>query len=138
MSQMSAATVMEVIARLPDCNGHAADAVSAHTQVKMVDAPRLLRIPKSECPDMWIRLPQQEWPKSWSIIEDPVVLLERNVYGHLLDYCVKDNLRKFYCNFDRFGNVYLLTEYEDYSYWVTCMTSTWLESSRLWLPGGRK
>ena len=50
----------------------------------MKDAPRLLRIPKSECPDIWIRLPRREWPKSWSDIEDPVVPLERNLYGHLL------------------------------------------------------
>ena len=36
---------MDVIARLLDCAGHAADAVPAHTQVKMEDAPRLLQIP---------------------------------------------------------------------------------------------
>ena len=34
-SQMTAAKVMDVIARLPDCDGQAADAVSAHTQVKL-------------------------------------------------------------------------------------------------------
>ena len=33
---------------------------------------------------MWIRLPKHEWPKSWEYIEDPVVLLERNLYGHPL------------------------------------------------------
>ena len=38
---------MDVIARLPDCDGQAADAVSAYTQVKLEDAPRLLKIPKS-------------------------------------------------------------------------------------------
>ena len=48
-SRMTAAKVMDVIARLPDCVGQAADAVSAYTQVKMKEAPRLLRIPKSEC-----------------------------------------------------------------------------------------
>ena len=37
---------MDVIARVPDCAGQAADAVSAYIQVKMEDAPRLLRIPK--------------------------------------------------------------------------------------------
>ena len=26
---------------------------------------------KSECPDIWIRLPRHEWPKSWSRMEDP-------------------------------------------------------------------
>ena len=47
---------MDVIARIPGCDGQAADAVSAHTQVKLEGAPRLLTIPKSECPDVWIRL----------------------------------------------------------------------------------
>ena len=83
-SQMMAAKVMCVIARLPDCDGQAADAVSAYTQVQMEDAPRLLRIPKSECPDIWIRLSRHQWPKPWTNIEDPVVPLERNLYGHSL------------------------------------------------------
>ena len=71
---------MDVIARLPDCDGQAADAVSAYNQVKMEDAPRLLKIPKSECPDVWVRLLRHKWPKSWS----SMVLLERNLYGHPL------------------------------------------------------
>ena len=48
----------------------------------MEDAPTLLKIPKSECPDIWIRLPRHKWPNSWSSMEDPVVPLERNLYGH--------------------------------------------------------
>ena len=48
----------------------------------MEDAPKLLKIPKSECPDIWIRLPRHKWPESWSSIEDPVVALDRNLYGH--------------------------------------------------------
>ena len=48
----------------------------------MEDAPKLLKIPKSECPDIWIRLPRHKWPKSRSSLEDPVVHLERNLYGH--------------------------------------------------------
>ena len=84
-SQMTAAKVMDIISRLPGCAGQAADAVSAYTQVKMEDAPKLLKIPKSECPDFWIRLPRHKWPMSWSSMEDPVVVpLERNLYGHLL------------------------------------------------------
>ena len=70
-SAMTAATVMNIISRLPGCAGQAA-------------APKLLKIPKSECPDIWIRLPRHKWPKSWSSMEDLVVLLERNLYGHLL------------------------------------------------------
>ena len=41
-SQMTAAKVMDVIAQLPDCDGQAADATSAYTQVKMEDAQKLL------------------------------------------------------------------------------------------------
>ena len=37
-SQMTAAKVMDIISRLPGCDGQAADAVSAYTQVKMEDA----------------------------------------------------------------------------------------------------
>ena len=55
-SQMTAAKVMDVIARLPDCAGQAADAMSAKTKVKLEDAPKLVKIPKSECPYIWIRL----------------------------------------------------------------------------------
>ena len=81
---MTAAKFMDIISRLPGCDGQAADAVSAYTQVKMEDAHKLLKIPKSECPNIWIRLPRHKWPKSWSSMEDPVVPLERNLYGHLL------------------------------------------------------
>ena len=45
---------------------------------------KLEHAPKSECPDIWIRLPRHIWPKSWSSMEDPVVPLERNMYGHPL------------------------------------------------------
>ena len=42
-SQMTAAKVIDTISRPPACAGHAADAVSAHTQVKMEDAPTFFR-----------------------------------------------------------------------------------------------
>ena len=48
---MTAAHVMDIISRLPGCDGQAADAVSAYTQVKKEDAPKNNEIPKSECPD---------------------------------------------------------------------------------------
>ena len=83
-SQMTAAKVRDIKTKLPGCSGQAADAVSAYTQVRMEDAHKLLKIPKSECPDIWIRLPRHKWPKSWSSIEDPVVPLERNLCGHPL------------------------------------------------------
>ena len=95
-SQMTAAKVMDIISRLP-CAGQAADAVSAFTKVKMEDAPKLLKIPKSECPDIWIRLPRHKWPKSWSSMKHPVVPLQRNLYGHpLAGLLWESNLRKSY------------------------------------------
>ena len=75
-SQTTAAKVINVIARLPGCAGQAAEAISAYTHVKMKDDPSLLKIPKSECPDIWIRLPKHKLPESWFSMEDPVVLLE--------------------------------------------------------------
>ena len=69
-----------VSAMLQDCAGKAADAVQAYIQV-MEDAPKSLKIPKSECPHTWIRLPRHKWPKSWTNIEDPVVPLERNLWS---------------------------------------------------------
>ena len=83
-SQMTAAKVMDIFSRLPGCAGQATDAVSAYTHVRMEDAPTLLKIQKSDCPDIWIRLPKRKWPNLWSSMEDPVVPLERNLYGHPL------------------------------------------------------
>ena len=83
-SQMTAAKVMDIISRLPGCSGQAADAVSAYTQVKKENASSSLKFPKSECPDIWIRLTKHKWPISWSCMEDPVVPLERNLHGHPL------------------------------------------------------
>ena len=42
-SQMTAAKIMDIISRLPGCDGQAADAVSAYTQVKMEDAHKLFK-----------------------------------------------------------------------------------------------
>ena len=41
-SQMTAAKIMDIISRLPGCDGQAADAVSAYTQVKMEDAHKFI------------------------------------------------------------------------------------------------
>ena len=85
-SQFMAAKVLDVIARPPGCERQAADAVSAYTQVKIKwrTLQSCSKIPKSESPRVWIRLPRHQWPKSWSDIEDPVVPLERNLCGHPL------------------------------------------------------
>ena len=127
-SQMTAAKIMEIISRLPGCDGQAADAVSAYTQVKMEDAHKLLKNPKSECPDIWIRLPRHKKPKSWSRMADPVVPLERNLYGHPLAGLLWERQyekillshmdgRKF-----QIGNVSSFIVKKDYSYLCMWMT----------------
>ena len=128
-SQMTAAKVMD-ISRLPGCSGQAPDAVSVETQVKIEDAPKLLKIPKSECPDISIRLPKHKWPKSWSSIEDPVVPLERNLFSHPFGRTVvKKQFEKVPLEhgWEKFEtvNVYLSTEQEDYSYMCIWTISKW-------------
>ena len=81
-SQMTVAKIMDIISRFPGCDGQAADAVSAKTKSKWKMLTKLSKIPKSECPDIWIHLPRHKLPKSWSSMEDPVVPFERNLYGH--------------------------------------------------------
>ena len=76
---MTVAKNMDIISRLPGCDGQAADAVSAYYPGKWKMLTNCSKNPKSECPDMWIRL-----PKSWCSMEDPVVPLERYRYGHPL------------------------------------------------------
>ena len=96
-SQMTAAKIMDIISRLPGCNGQAADAVSAHTQVKMEDAHKLLKIPKSECPDIWIRLPKHKWPNCGRVWKIQSFLL-KGICTVILwqDYYGKSKLRKSY------------------------------------------
>ena len=57
-------------------------AVSAYAQVKWKIIPNYWKIPNRSVQNIWIRPARHKWPKSWSSIEDPVVPLERNLYGH--------------------------------------------------------
>ena len=120
--------------------GQAADAVSAYTPVQMEDAPRLLRKPKSECPDTWIRLPRDEWPRSWT---NMVVPLERNVYGHLLSGLLweravwRSSVQTWMGWSTELGNVFSFIENKDTSCQKMWMTSKYLERSRIRLPRGR-
>ena len=139
-SQMTAAKIMDIISRLPGCDGQAADAVSAYTHVKMEDAHKLLKIPKSECPDIWIRLPRHKWPKSWSSMEDPVVPLERNLYGHPLAGLLWE--RQFEKVLLKHGwekipnlNVSLFIVKKDYSYlcmWMTKLAGKKQNNHPMW------
>ena len=65
------------MARMPGCDGEDSDATGAYTQCDLGD----------DCPTTWITLPKNRWPKEWFDIytdekDPPVVILQRNVYGH--------------------------------------------------------
>ena len=67
--------------------------------VKMEDAPILLKIHKSECPDIWIRLPRHKWPKSCPVWKTQSFLLSEICTVILWqDHYEKGNLRKSYWN----------------------------------------
>ena len=127
-SQMTAAKIMDIISRLPGCDGQAADAVSAYTQEKMEDAHKLLKIPKSECPDIWIRLPRHKWPKSECPVWKTQSFLSSEICTVILrqDYYGKGNLRKSYSNMAgrkfQIGNVSFYIVKKDYSYLCMWMT----------------
>ena len=85
----------------PDCVGQAAEAVSDHTQVKLEDAPRLLNIPKSECPDVWIRLPGHKWHKNLGKhLRSCGTSRTKIVRSRLQASCGRDSSWKFYWNLD--------------------------------------
>ena len=134
--QMTAAKVMDVTARLPDCDGQAADATSAYTQVKLEDAQKRLKNPNSECPDVWIRLPKHKWPKSWAYIEDHVLLLERNLHGHppaglLWERQFEKALIELGWEKVPHWECLFVDRNNNYSYRSTWMTSKWPERSRI-------
>ena len=94
--------VMDVIARLPDCAGQAANAVSAYTQVKLEDASRLLKIPKSELTRYMDTSSHDtsgpnlgQTSKTQWFLSNEMCTITR-----LLASCGKDNLRRFYWNLD--------------------------------------
>ena len=103
----------------------------------MEDAPLLLKIPNSECPDIWIRLPQHKRPKSWSSMEDPVVPLERNLYGHplaglLWEIKFEKVLVEHGCeNVPNWECFFVNREREDYSCLCTWTISKWQEKRNL-------
>ena len=55
--QMAAAKFLDTISKNRGMAGGASDAVSASTQVKMIDAPRSLQLPEEARPEIWIRIP---------------------------------------------------------------------------------
>ena len=61
----------DTISQIFGMTGEARDAVSAYTQVNMVDASKLLQVPEAHCPEIWIRIPPCQRTKNltkWTIL----------------------------------------------------------------------
>ena len=141
-SQMTAAQLMDVIARLVDCARQAADALSAHTQVKTEDTPRLLKI-LGRTVQIWAYVFHdtsgqhlgQTWKIQWFLLNEICTDI------HLRASCGKDNSKKFCWGVGwkkyRIDNAHSFIENKDCSCRCTWMTSKWLEESRTWLQCGR-
>ena len=76
---MTAAKVLDVISILPGCSGQASNAVRAYTQVETKDALQLLHIS-----DEIVQRFGSDYRQNWDSNDDPVVPLERHLYGHPL------------------------------------------------------
>ena len=116
--------VMDIIPRFPGCSGQAADAVSAYTQDKIEDAPTLLKIPKSESPDIWVRLPKDQ-RKTQSRKE-----FVRSRSGRTIMGIRESSMGTRLGNSFKTGNVYLSTEQEDYSSQCMWRISKWQEKQK--------
>ena len=95
-SEMTAAKVMDIISRLPDCDGQAADAVSACIQVKMEGAHKLLKIPKYRSVQTFgFVYRDTNGPNHGPVWKTQLFLLS-GICTVILwqDYCGNDNLRK--------------------------------------------
>ena len=140
--QMTAAKIMDITSKLPGCAGQAADAVSAYTQVKMKDAPTLLKIPKSECPDIWIRLPKHKWPKSWSSWKTKLFLLSEICTVILLAGLIwemqfeKIQLKHGWEKVSNWERLFVHCE-KGYSYLCMWMTSNLLERNKTLIRCGK-
>ena len=98
----------------------------------MDDAPIVIENSKVRMSRFWDTSTKHKWPKVWSSMEDPVVPLDRNLYGHPLaellwerqfeNVLLEHGWEKFST-----GNVYLVIENKDCSYRYTWMITKKME-----------
>ena len=96
-SQMTAAKIMDILSRLPGCDGQAADAVSACTQVKMEDAHKLKKIPNRSAQTFGFVYHDTSGQNHCPVWKTQLFLL-KGIYTVILwqDCYRKGNLRKSY------------------------------------------
>ena len=107
--------------KLPGMAGETSDAISAYTRIKVTEAPRSLGMPKEECPEIRIRIPPRQRPRSCKTVDDPAVPLERFFFGdpvaglpweRKFEELIFERLRKS----TFLGNVFTCARSSDYSY----------------------
>ena len=118
-SQMTAAKIMDIISRLPGCDGQAADAVSAYTQVKMEDDRGVQTFGFVYHDTNGLNHGPVWKTQSFLLSEMCTVIFSKDSYG-------KGNSRKFYWNtvgeMFQVGNVFFVNRGKDYS--CLCMWTT--------------
>ena len=108
---------------------------------KMEDVPKVLKIPKSECPDTFV-YHDTNGPNHGPVWKTRS-FLSKGICTVILwqDFHEKGNSRKFYFNAVgkkfQIVNAYSLTEKEDYSCLCTWTTSTWQERNKIWIQCGK-
>ena len=141
-SPVTAAKIMDIISRLPGCDGQAADAVSAYTQVKSGRCSQIIENSKigvsrhldsSTTTHNGLNHGPVSKTQSFLLSEIFTVILWQDCYG-------KGNLRRSYWNTAgrkfQIGNVSLCIIKKDYSYLCMWMTWNWLERNKIWIGCG--
>ena len=135
-SRMTVAKVMDVMARLPECDGQ------AHSGKNWRTLPDCSKFQSQNVQtyayvfhDMNGRNPGKTLKIPWFFLNEIYTDTHwRDCYG-------KDNSKKLYLNLDwkkyQIGNVCSFIENKGYFSQYMWMTSTWLRRSRIWLPCGR-
>ena len=81
-SQMMGIKFLDVVARMPGCDGEDSDAVAAYTQVNLNEIDQLFGPEARNIQaETWLKTPKHQQPSWWSDIKDPVVPLKKNLYG---------------------------------------------------------
>ena len=140
-TQMTAAEVMDVIARLPHCDGQAADAIpdsgknGGRSQIAQNSKVRVVQTKGYVFHDTNGKNHGQTLKIQWFLLNEICTAT------HSLDFCGKDSSRKFCWSLDgkkyRIGKCLFVCRNKDYSYRPMWMTSKWSERSRVWLQCGR-
>ena len=140
-SQMTDAVVMDVIARLPDCDGQAADAASAYTQVKLENSPRLLTNPIQNFQRFAYVYQNTSDQNHGHILKISWFFLsEMCTDTHFQASCGTGSLRNWLLlslGWEEVPNwecLFVHRKSKDYSCRKTWTTSKLVEESRIWLP----